>query len=189
MHRRANDRSSEATLLLRHLWCCGCIYTVGQRRGTRHRPHRPSQYRVRQARGGHCQRRGHCRFSGQYERKPAYRATLTGTEGQLSRNTQHDNGTQYLADDFQREIEFLGIESSPSFVRAPEGNGCAERIIRTLKEQLLWVRNFDTIEELRQALQEWRTLYNEQCMVERHDHRSPSQVRREHHAASLPMAA
>ena len=102
---------------------------------------------------------------------------------------RHDNGTQYLADDFQREIAFLGIESSPSFVRAPEGNGCAERIIRTLKEQLLWVRNFETIEELRQALQEWRKLYNEQWMVERHDHRSPSQVRREHHAASYRMAA
>lgn len=102
---------------------------------------------------------------------------------------RHDNGTQYLADDFQREIAFLGIESSPSFVRAPEGNGCAERIIRTLKEQLLWVRNFETIEELRQALQAWRSLYNAQWMVERHDHRSPSQVRREHLAASLPVAA
>jgi len=44
---------------------------------------------------------------------------------------RHDNGTQYLADDFQREVAFLGIESSPSFVRAPEGNGCAGRIIRT----------------------------------------------------------
>jgi transposase InsO family protein len=102
---------------------------------------------------------------------------------------RHDHGTQYLADDFQKEIEFLGIESSPSFVRAPEGNGCAERIIRTLKEQLLWVRTFDTIEELRQALLAWRKLYNEQWMVERHDHRSPSQVRREHHAASQRMAA
>lgn len=102
---------------------------------------------------------------------------------------RHDHGTQYLADDFQREIDFLGIESSPSFVRAPEGNGCAERIIRTLKEQLLWVRSFETIEELRQALQAWRTLYNEQWMVEKHDHRSPSQVRREHRAASMQMAA
>lgn len=102
---------------------------------------------------------------------------------------RHDNGSQYLADDFQREIAFLGIESSPSFVRAPEGNGCAERIIRTLKEQLLWVRNFDTIEELRHALQEWRKQYNGQWMVERHGHRSPSQVRREHNAAALPMAA
>jgi transposase InsO family protein len=95
---------------------------------------------------------------------------------------RHDHGTQYCADDFQREIAFLGIESSPSFVRAPEGNGCAERIIRTLKEQLLWVRNFDTVEELRVALLAWQKLYNEQWMIERHGHRSPAQRRRDHYA-------
>ena len=59
---------------------------------------------------------------------------------------------QYMADAFQNELEFLGIESSPAFVRAPEGNGCAERFIRTLKENLLWVHTFDTVEQLRQAL-------------------------------------
>ena len=58
-------------------------------------------------------------------------------------------------DDFQQEIAFFGIESSPSFVREPEGNGVAERFIRTLKENLLWVRSFETIEELRLALLEF----------------------------------
>ena len=62
---------------------------------------------------------------------------------------RHDHGSQYVSDHFQKEIAFLGIESSPAFVRAPEGNGCAERFIRTLKENLLWVRTFETIEELR----------------------------------------
>jgi transposase InsO family protein len=57
-----------------------------------------------------------------------------------------------LSGDFQDEIEFLGIEASPSFVREPQGNGVAERFIRTLKENLLWVRTFDTIQELRAAL-------------------------------------
>jgi transposase InsO family protein len=52
---------------------------------------------------------------------------------------RHDHGSQYMSRDFQREIRFLGAESSPAFVRAPEGNGCAERFIRTLKENLLWV--------------------------------------------------
>ena len=51
-----------------------------------------------------------------------------------------------MAHDFRRELRFLGVESSPAFVRAPEGNGCAERFIRTLKENLLWVRTFDTVE-------------------------------------------
>jgi hypothetical protein len=46
-----------------------------------------------------------------------------------------------------------------AFVREPEGNGVAERFIRTLKEQLLWVWTFDTVEELRQALFEFKGFY------------------------------
>ena len=48
----------------------------------------------------------------------------------------------------RKEIAFVGIKCSPAFVRAPESNGCAERLIRTLKENILWVRTFETIEEL-----------------------------------------
>ena len=70
---------------------------------------------------------------------------------------RHDHGSNYMSGDFQDEIECLGIEASPSFVREPEGNGVAERFIRTLKENLLWVRTFDTIEELRAALVEFAT--------------------------------
>ena len=47
---------------------------------------------------------------------------------------RHDHGSQYISDDYQAEIAFLGMESSPSFVRQPECNGCVERFIRTLKE-------------------------------------------------------
>ncbi|WP_246387654.1 integrase core domain-containing protein, partial [Gluconacetobacter sacchari] len=90
---------------------------------------------------------------------------------------RHDHGSQYMSDDFQAEIRFLGIESSPAFVRAPEGNGCAERFIRTLKESLLWVRPFATVEDLRQALLEFRDLYNETWLLERHGFMSPNAVR------------
>ena len=90
---------------------------------------------------------------------------------------RHDHGSQYVADDFQRELAFLGITPSPAFVREPEGNGCAERFIRTLKENLLWVRRFDTIEELRLALLEFQRLYNRTWIVERHGYRTPAQVR------------
>ena len=92
---------------------------------------------------------------------------------------RHDHGSQYMADIFQTEIAFLGIESSPAFVRAPEGNGCAERFIRTLKENLLWVRTFDTIEELRLAVLDFRETYNTTWIVERHGYNTPEQVRAE----------
>jgi putative transposase len=92
---------------------------------------------------------------------------------------RHDHGSQYMADAFQKELAFLGIESSPAFVRAPEGNGCAERFIRTLKENLLWVRTFDTVEELRQALLAFRETYNSTWLIERHGFRPPDAVRAE----------
>ena len=43
--------------------------------------------------------------------------------------------------------------------------GSRERFIRTLKENLLWVRSFETIEELRLALLEFQRTYNEQWML------------------------
>ena len=92
---------------------------------------------------------------------------------------RHDHGSNYLSDDFQRELRFLGMTSSPSFVREPEGNGCAERFIRTLKEQLLWVRTFATVDELVEALREFKRTYNERWLIRRHGHRTPSQVRRD----------
>jgi putative transposase len=93
---------------------------------------------------------------------------------------RHDHGSQYMSGHFQKELAFLGIESSPAFVRAPEGNGCAERFIRTLKENLLWVRTFETIEELRQALPAFRETCNTTWLIERHGFLTPAEHRRRH---------
>jgi transposase InsO family protein len=82
-----------------------------------------------------------------------------------------------MSDAFQRELAFLGLDSSPSFVREPEGNGCAERFIRTLKENLLWVRSFATVAELAEALREFKRNYNQQWLIERHGFRTPAQAR------------
>jgi putative transposase len=34
---------------------------------------------------------------------------------------RHDHGSQHISHDFQAELRFLGIPSSPAFVREPEG--------------------------------------------------------------------
>jgi putative transposase len=92
---------------------------------------------------------------------------------------RHDHGSQYMSHVFQEELTFLGIASSPAFVREPEGNGCAERFIRTLKENLLWLRTFETVEELRLALHEFQRQYNATWLIGRHSYKTPAQVRRE----------
>ena len=73
-----------------------------------------------------------------------------------------------MPDAFQKEPAFPGTESSPAFVRAPAGNGCAARSICTHKENLLWVRRFDTVGQRRQALVEFRDACNNTWLVERH---------------------
>ncbi len=83
----------------------------------------------------------------------------------------------YTSDDFQNEIRFLGIGSSPAFVRQPEGNGCIERFFRTLKEQLLWVRHFNDLNELHAALVEFRVRYNHGWILGRLGYRTPAQTR------------
>jgi transposase InsO family protein len=108
---------------------------------------------------------------------------------------RHDHGSNYMSGDFQDEIAFLGVEGSPSFVRQPEGNGVAERFIRTLKENFLWVHTFETIEELRRALRDFIARHNATWLVARHGYRTPDQVRADQRrlartdAADLPLAA
>jgi putative transposase len=101
---------------------------------------------------------------------------------------RHDHGSQYVSHHFQAEVRFLGIASSPAFVREPQGNGCAERFIRVLKENLLWIRRFATIEELRLALLAFQQTYNHSWIIERHGYRTPAQVRTDQ-IGQLPMAA
>jgi putative transposase len=111
-----------------------------------------------------------------------------GRDAASGLSLRHDHGSQYMSHDFQQEITFLGIESSPAFVREPEGNGCAERFIRVLKENLLWVRPFDTIEQLCNALLEFKETYNSSWIVMRHSYKTPHQVR-QHQLADLSKAA
>ena len=107
---------------------------------------------------------------------------------------RHDHGSQYVSHHFQAELRFLGIASSPAFVREPEGNGCAERFIRVLtglephSGSRLWIRRFDTVEELRLALLAFKQTYNRSWIIERHGYRTPAQVRADQ-LGRMPMAA
>jgi len=90
---------------------------------------------------------------------------------------RHDWGSQYTAKDFQNEIKFLGIESSPAYVSEPETNGIAERFMRTLREQVIDGARFETLEDARRAIDAFIELYNQSWIIARHDYRTPNEVR------------
>ena len=61
-------------------------------------------------------------------------------------------------------------------------------LIRVLKENLLWVQHFATIEELRLALIAFKQTYNQTWIIERHGYKTPAHVRADQ-IGRMPMAA
>ena len=66
-----------------------------------------------------------------------------------------------------------------AFVREPETNGVAERFIRTLKEQIVFGRIYQDIEEVRAAVRTYFDRDNQHWLLEKNGYRSPAQTRRD----------
>lgn len=101
---------------------------------------------------------------------------------------RHDWGPQYRSAMFTGSVRWLGLDDSPAYIGEPETNGCAERFIRTLKEQCLWARPYDTVDDLRQAVGEFTNRYNTEWLIQRHGHLTPREARRAATATSKEAA-
>jgi len=59
----------------------------------------------------------------------------------------------------------------------PECNGVIERFMRTLKEQCLYLHQFQTLAEAQRLIAEFITRYNAEWLIERLGHRTPAAAR------------
>ncbi|MBW1688825.1 MAG: DDE-type integrase/transposase/recombinase [Deltaproteobacteria bacterium] len=91
-----------------------------------------------------------------------------------------DHGSQYLSDHFLNQIRYWGIRPSFGFVEEPETNGVAERWNRTLKEQAIYGRIFQNLEEVRAAVAEFVERYNKTWRLEKIGYQTPIEAREEH---------
>lgn len=71
-----------------------------------------------------------------------------------------DHGPQYTGGDCGALCERWGLEHTFAPVGRPTGNAVAERLIQTLKVELLWPRDWESAEEVDQAVQAWKHRYN-----------------------------
>mgnify|MGYP001038801483 CR=1 FL=1 len=72
-----------------------------------------------------------------------------------------DNGSQPTSEKFMRECSLLGIKQIFASYDNPKGNADTERVIRTLKEDLIWPREWANVYEFEDALRNWIKNYNE----------------------------
>jgi putative transposase len=102
---------------------------------------------------------------------------------------RHDHGSNFMSEVFQKQLRFWGISPSYAFVGEPETNGVIERLFRTLKEQVVHGRIFQTIDEVRDAVRVFVARYNAEWLIEKNGHRSPDATRAAWSEQTLRRAA
>jgi putative transposase len=71
-----------------------------------------------------------------------------------------DHGPQYTGADCADLCETWHLEHTLAPIGRPTGNAVAERFIETLKVELIWTRDWESLDELQAAIAAWLVVYN-----------------------------
>lgn len=100
-----------------------------------------------------------------------------------------DHGPQYTGADCAALCERWRLAHTYAPVGRPTGNAVVERSIRTLKEELIWLRDWDSADELRAAVAAWLDHYLHHRPHQALNWQTPSERRDERLAAPVALAA
>jgi putative transposase len=100
-----------------------------------------------------------------------------------------DHGPQYTGADCEALCRRWGLFHTFAPVGRPTGNAVVERFIRTLKEELIWLRDWESVDELRVAIASWLRHYNEKRPHQALNWQAPCERRAERLAAPVALAA
>lgn len=84
-----------------------------------------------------------------------------------------DNGSQPTSMAFMKACHAMGIKQAFTSYGNPKGNADTERVIRTMKEELLWLREWHSPFELTDALGKWVDYYNKEYLHSTLGYKSP----------------
>jgi len=91
-----------------------------------------------------------------------------------------DNGSQPTSVGFMKACRELDINQAFTSYNNPRGNADTERIFRTMKEELLWLRDWDSPFELGDALTNWIERYNRSYLHSSLRYKTPMQFEEEY---------
>ena len=90
-------------------------------------------------------------------------------------NLMSDNGSQPTSLRFMQAATQLGIQQAFTAYSNPKGNADTERLIRTLKEELLWLREWITVEEVARAVKEFAPKFNAEYLHSALGYKTPDE--------------
>jgi putative transposase len=87
-----------------------------------------------------------------------------------------DNGSQPTSLSFMKACSNLEIEQVFTSYNNPKGNADTERMIRTMKEELFWLKEWSRQAELSMELDKWVDFYNKSYLHSALGYRTPIQT-------------
>ena len=84
-----------------------------------------------------------------------------------------DNGSQPTSLSFMKACSNLEVEQVFTSYNNPKGNADTERMIRTIKEELFWLKEWKGEAELSKELDKWVEYYNRSYLHSAHGYHSP----------------
>jgi putative transposase len=94
-----------------------------------------------------------------------------------------DNGSQPTSVTFMKACREMGINQAFTSYGNPKGNADTERVFRTMKEELLWLREWRSPFEMTEALGTWVKSYNRSYLHSSLGYKSPVKFEEEYHNA------
>jgi transposase InsO family protein len=95
-------------------------------------------------------------------------------------NLMSDNGCQPTSVAFMEACSAMGVHQAFTSYNNPKGNADTERMMRTIKEELLWLREWSSAAELKAELIEWFREYNSGYLHSSLGYRTPEWFETEH---------
>lgn len=96
-----------------------------------------------------------------------------------------DHGPQYTGSDCRELADEWHLVHTFAPVGRPTGNAVVERVIRTLKEEVIWLRDWDSADDVRAAVDAWVRRYNDERPHQALNYATPTEYR----AAKLGASA
>jgi putative transposase len=100
-----------------------------------------------------------------------------------------DNGSLPTSVVFMQACRNLGIHQAITSYNNPKGNADTERVFRTTKEELLWLREWTSLFELVEALNKWIDSYNDTYLHSALGYKAPNTFEREFRNNQLTLLA
>jgi transposase InsO family protein len=97
----------------------------------------------------------------------------------LELNLMSDNGSQPTSLTFMYECRTLGIKQAFTAYANPKGNADTERLIRTVKEELIWLREWSTVEELAIEVEKFVEYFNANYLHSALEYKTPNEFENE----------